>query len=88
MNSIVWTTVSFLSLNDPTLRWGFTLMGSLTEIVRQVVLCAGDTTLDHSATTEGRSTFTGNEAKHQCRDWETIKNWMEKHGAGNKTGIL
>lgn len=64
------------------------------ETVRQAVICAGDTTLDHAAVTihadgsEHRLGFTGDNSTHQCRDWEAIKTFLVEHRSGDKQGIL
>jgi len=63
-------------------------------IVRQGVMCAGDTTLDHAEIiidengSDHKSGFTGANATHQCRDWDAIRTFLIEHRAGNKTGIL
>jgi len=64
------------------------------DYIRQAVLCAGDTTLDHAAIikdadgSERRSDFTGANSTHQCRDWEAIKSFLIDRRSGDKTGIL
>jgi hypothetical protein len=63
-------------------------------IVRQAVLCAGDTTLDHAAVTkyadgtERRLGFTGANSTHQCRSWDVIKALLVANRSSEKTGIL
>jgi hypothetical protein len=64
------------------------------QLVRQAVLCAGDTTLDFAEATIGadgkehRYGFSGANSKHQCRDWEAIKAFAVEYRTGNKTGIF
>lgn len=60
-------------------------------IVRQAILCAGDTTLDHADVLDasGRPTgFTGANSAHQCRDWDAIKAFLIENRYGNRTGVL
>ncbi|KAL1859076.1 hypothetical protein VTK73DRAFT_7595 [Phialemonium thermophilum] len=65
------------------------------DYIRQSILCAGDTTLDHaddrSVDEDGRVLrygFTGARSTHQCRDWEAIKTFAEQHKSGDRSGIL
>ncbi|KAG0646703.1 Oxidase ustYa [Hyphodiscus hymeniophilus] len=64
------------------------------DYIRQAILCAGDTTLDHAVITkhadggERRLGFTGANSTHQCRDWGVIKAFLIANRSGNKTGIL
>ncbi|RDL37562.1 Uncharacterized protein BP5553_04995 [Venustampulla echinocandica] len=64
------------------------------DYIRQAILCAGDTTLDHADIeyntngTESRYGFTGANATHQCRDWEAIREVLIEKRLDNKTGIL
>ncbi|PQE31421.1 Tat pathway signal sequence protein [Rutstroemia sp. NJR-2017a WRK4] len=61
--------------------------------LRQAVLCAGDTTLEYghkfwsNEKNETEWDFTGTGSVHQCRDWNTIEEFMLKHSASNQTGI-
>jgi hypothetical protein len=63
-------------------------------IVRQAVLCAGDTTLDYAGIVIGddgsqrRLGFSGEGSTHQCRDWDAISSWAVKNRSGDKTGIV
>ncbi|RFU30988.1 hypothetical protein B7463_g5374, partial [Scytalidium lignicola] len=49
-------------------------------LVRQSILCAGDTTLDYANVPDGtgRATggFSGAGSKHQCRDWNIIRDFL------------
>ncbi|CAI4219554.1 unnamed protein product [Parascedosporium putredinis] len=63
--------------------------------VRQAIICAGDTTLDFADDLtfgpDGNVTrygFTGARSVHQCRDWDAIKAFAEKHKSGDRKGIL
>ena len=64
-------------------------------IVRQAILCAGDTTLDFAddilRTADGaigRAGFTGANSTHQCRDWDAIRVFAVETRSGDKTGIF
>lgn len=88
MNFTAWTTVRLTCIETQS------IILADEEVVRQAVLCAGDTTLDHAAVikdadgSERRSGFTGANSTHQCRDWEAIKIFLIENRSGNKTGIL
>ena len=62
--------------------------------VRQGILCAGDTTLDHAKFTYDEDgtvlggVFTGAGSIHQCRDWDAIKSFLVDHRSSDKKGIL
>ncbi len=46
---------------------------------------------DQTAAPDGRVVrygFTGANSTHQCRDWDAIKAFAEKHTSGDSTGIL
>ncbi|KAK3348677.1 hypothetical protein B0T25DRAFT_457724, partial [Lasiosphaeria hispida] len=65
------------------------------DYIRQAIMCSGDTTLDYADDRvigqEGQVTrygFTGSNSTHQCRDWDFIRDFAEKHKAGDRTGIL
>jgi len=58
------------------------------DYIRQAILCAGDTTLDHAEGSDRKSGFSGAGATHQCRDWEAIKAFAVEMREGNMTGIL
>jgi len=64
------------------------------DYIRQAILCAGDTTLDHaeieynSDGTELKYGFTGANATHRCRDWDSIQEVLIGKRLDNKTGIL
>ncbi|TVY80492.1 Oxidase ustYa [Lachnellula suecica] len=64
------------------------------DYIRQAVLCAGDTTLDHAEIeynpdgSELRYGFTGANATHRCRNWDAIKEILVEKRLDNKTGIL
>ncbi|KAM3077069.1 hypothetical protein ACMFMG_003461 [Clarireedia jacksonii] len=61
--------------------------------LRQAVLCAGDTTLEYghkfwsNEKNETEWDFTGTGSVHQCRDWNTIEQFMLEHSASHQTGI-
>jgi hypothetical protein len=63
-------------------------------IVRQAILCAGDTTLDHAEIeynpdgSERRYGFNGGNATHRCRNWGAIRRVLVDKRFDNKTGIL
>lgn len=86
MNTIASTTVGSPSFPQQTV--------GLLHIVRQAVLCSGDTTLDHADVvidangSDKKSGFTGTNATHQCRDWESIKTFLVDNRASDMTGIL
>ncbi|TVY89605.1 Oxidase, partial [Lachnellula willkommii] len=64
------------------------------DYIRQGILCAGDTTLDHAEIeynpdgSERKYGFTGADATHRCRDWEAITEVLVEKRLDNKTGIL
>ena len=65
------------------------------QYVRQAIICSGDTTLDFADDLtfgpDGNVTrygFTGARSVHQCRDWDAIKAFAEKHKSGDRKGIL
>ncbi|KAL2071628.1 hypothetical protein VTL71DRAFT_12863 [Oculimacula yallundae] len=64
------------------------------DYIRQSILCAGDTTLDHAAIVKGsdgvdrRLGFTGANSTHQCRDWDAIRTWAIENRSGDKAGVL
>src|SRR4051812_25278592 len=63
-------------------------------LVRQAILCAGDTTLDHADIvidangSDRLSGFSGSNSTHQCRDWDAIKSFLIDNRAGDNIGIL
>ncbi|KAG9239633.1 hypothetical protein BJ875DRAFT_85516 [Amylocarpus encephaloides] len=64
------------------------------DYIRQSILCAGDTTLDHADIeynadgSEREYGFTGANATHRCRDWDAIRRVLIDKRFDNKTGIL
>jgi len=65
------------------------------QYIRQAIICAGDTTMDYaddqSIGPDGkviRYGFTGANSTHQCRDWDAIKDFAERHKSGDMSGIL
>lgn len=86
MSTIVWIIVShYYSAPDRHLT---------SNTVRQAILCAGDTTLDHAdimidaSGSDKKSGFSGTNSTHQCRDWDAIQAFLVENRAGNNTGIL
>jgi len=63
------------------------------DYIRQSILCAGDTTLDYAEMSDGYGLagsggFSGAGSKHQCRDWNAIRDFMIENRSGDKEGIL
>jgi hypothetical protein len=62
-------------------------------IVRQSIICAGDTTLDFAEIVRGsdgierRLGFTGSNSTHICRSWDAIKAFAVENRSGDKVGI-
>lgn len=64
--------------------------------VRQGILCASDTTiewglpnLDQHGKQHGPFVVSGEGSVHQCRDWNSVKGFLEAHrGLDNKHDIL
>lgn len=86
MNTIVWIIVRYYS---PKSYIHLTLKS-----VRQAILCAGDTTLDHADIvidaigSDRKSGFSGANSTHRCRDWDAITTFLIDNRAGNNTGVL
>ncbi|KAH8820924.1 hypothetical protein F5884DRAFT_66995 [Xylogone sp. PMI_703] len=62
------------------------------DYIRQSILCAGDTTLDYANAPDetGRSSggFSGAGSKHECRDWNVIRELLIENRSGDKQGIF
>jgi Mycotoxin biosynthesis protein UstYa len=58
------------------------------DYVRQGIMCAGDSTLEHVEIVDGKPDFLGWDVRHECRAFEIISQWASDHRVDDYEDIV
>jgi hypothetical protein len=85
----------YMHLSDPKaphhVHYGLNLTDHIPhcfDYIRQGIMCAGDTALEHSNFHDGHHDFLGWDVKHVCRDYDTIVEWARERRVDDHGDIV